>query len=67
MPDYCLPSQPFVDSKDKVYDAMREILQCLLNVYQFPHQYDEEQIIGYFRQVENVLLRAKKLLEVNHG
>ena len=67
MPEYFLPSEPFIDSKDKVYDAMREILQCLLNVYQFPHQFDEEQITGYFRQVDNLLLRAEKLKEVNHG
>lgn len=60
------PYEPFVDSKEKTYNAMLEILECLVHFIQYPRQYDDDQIHGYLRQAEWCIERGKNFKEVTH-
>lgn len=60
------PYEPFVDSKEKTYNAMLEILECLVHFIQYPRQYDDDQIRGYLRQAEWCIERGKNFKEVTH-
>ena len=56
-----IPSEPFVDSKEKVYKAMLESLEGFVPWYHYPQSRDEDELRGYFRQAEWVVERAHRL------
>ena len=56
-----MPSEPFKDSKEKVYKAMLESLEWLVHWYHYPQTRDEDELRGDFRQAEWVVERAHRL------
>lgn len=54
-------SEPFVDSKEKVYKAMRESLEGFVHWFHYPQTRDEDELRGDFRQAECVVERAHRL------
>ena len=54
-------SEPFVDSKEKVYKAMLESLESFVHWYHYPQSRDEDELRGDFRQAEWVVERAYRL------
>jgi hypothetical protein len=59
------PSEPFVDSKEKVYKAMLESLEGLVHWFKYPQTRDEGELRGDIRQAECVVERAHKFEEAN--
>lgn len=55
------PEETFVDSKEKVYSAMLEILECIIHYVKFPQTRDDEEVAGMFKQAEWVIERAHLL------
>ncbi len=60
-----MPSEPFVDSKEKVYKAMLECLEWLVHWFHYPQTRDIDELRGDFRQAEWVVERAHRL-EAKH-
>ena len=50
-----MPSEPFVDSKEKVYKAMLASLEGFVHWYLYPQSRDEDELRGDFRQAEWVV------------
>ena len=60
-----MPSEPFVDSKEKVYKAMLASLEGFVHWYLYPQSRDEDELRGDFRQADWVVERAHRL-EAEH-
>ena len=61
-----IPSEPFVDSKEKVYKAMLESLESFVRLVHYPQTRDEDELRGEIKQMEWVVERAHRLEEAEH-
>ena len=66
MSEGLMPSEPFVDSKEKVYKAMLESLESFVHWFNYPQSCDEDELLGEIKQMEWVIERAHKLKEAEH-
>ena len=60
------PRETFVDSKEKVYEAMLESLEGFVHWVHYPQTRDEDDLRGEIKQMEWVVERAHKLEEAEH-
>ena len=57
------PSEPFVDSRENVYQAMLECLESFVHFVHYPQTRDEDELRGEIKQMEWLIERAHKLKE----